>query len=198
MEALNLSLFALINAPEHPAPFMLTMSHALAVYALWLLPLMLVAAWLSAYRRYHLAALYVVLGVIVALALNTLISLLWHHPRPFAMPVGHTFLYHEADSSFPSDHMTIIMTTAFVLLSRQATRPWGIGTAIVGLMIGWSRIYLGVHFPIDMAGALVVALCSTLIVNRFSPLFMATLYRMMRRLYRSLFGPLIRRGWLHQ
>lgn len=32
----------------------------------------------------------------------------------------------------------------------------------VGLLVGWSRIYLGVHFPLDIAAALPVAWAGTM------------------------------------
>lgn len=198
MEALNLYLFSLLNAPAHPSTLMLTLSQGLAVYAIWLVPALLGISWLRRGECHHHAMLHALLATGAALLISNIIGMFWYHPRPFAMPTGHTFLYHAADPSFPSDHMTVIMTVAFTFLLRHAVRLLGLGIAILGVMIGWSRIYLGVHFPIDMVGAIGVALCSALLVHLLSPLFMASLYRLTRGFYRRLFAPLIRRGWLYQ
>jgi undecaprenyl-diphosphatase len=42
------------------------------------------------------------------LLINQVIILLWQHPRPFVIGLGHTYLAHAADSSFPSDHLTLL------------------------------------------------------------------------------------------
>ena len=39
---------------------------------------------------------------------------------------------------------------------------WGFPLLAVGLVVGWSRIYLGVHFPMDIAAALPVAWAGTM------------------------------------
>ena len=196
MEAINLSLFSWMNAPAHPSLLMLTLARFFAVYAIWTVPALGIIFWLRRHCAYHFAILNALLATAAALLVNGLIGTLWHHPRPFAMPTGHNFLYHAADPSFPSNHMTIIMTVAFTFMLRTRTRRLGLTLALLGLLIGWSRIYLGVHFPFDMAGAVIVALTITLTVNALSPLFMPSLYAALRGLYRKLFAPLIKRGWL--
>lgn len=196
MEAINLFLFSYVNAPAHPSMPMLTMAFCFAKYAILIVPLLFIVCWLRRNPAYHLVVMNALLATATALLVNNLIGLFWHHPRPFAMPTGHNFLYHEADPSFPSDHMTIIMTVAFTFMMRRHVRSLGMCLAVLGLIIGWSRIYLGVHFPIDMAGALIVAFISALIVHVASPLFMPSLYVPLRGLYRRLFAPLIKRGWL--
>ena len=196
MEALNLHIFSYINAPEHPSLWMLFIARFFAKYAIWTVPALLIICWLRRNPKHHYVMLNALLATGAALLINNLIGILWHHPRPFAMPTGHNFLYHEADPSFPSDHMTIIMTVAFTFMLRSHMRLLGVGLALLGLLIGWSRIYLGVHFPIDMVGALIVAISSATIVHVLSPLFMPSLYTPLRSLYRKLFAPLIKRGWL--
>lgn len=196
MEALNLTLFDLINAtPSSPAASML-LAHLLAVYAIYLVPALLVVGWLRRDQRQHQLMLCALLACGVALSINFVIGSLWHHPRPFVMPVGHTFLQHAPDASFPSDHMTIIMTVAFSLLLRREVRLLGLAFAILGLGIAWSRIYLGVHFPLDMLGGTAVALASACLARVTSPIYMPTLYRVARGIHRRLFATLIERGWV--
>lgn len=57
---------------------------------------------------------------------------------------------------FPSGHMAVM--TMIVLVLWLYMRPpirWLALTLLV--LVGWSRIFLGVHFPLDIAGGLVVA-----------------------------------------
>ena len=37
-----------------------------------------------------------------------IIGLAWQHPRPFMVGIGRTLIPHAADSSFPSDHLTLL------------------------------------------------------------------------------------------
>ena len=46
MESLNHTLFLLINASAHPDPHVVPLAFLFAEYAIWLVPLGLVAGWL--------------------------------------------------------------------------------------------------------------------------------------------------------
>ena len=70
---------------------------------------------------------------------------------------GPAWIAHAATSSFPSNHLTAQWVIAGVLLLDRRTRPWGLIVAVLGLPMAWARVYLGVHYPSDMLGALGVA-----------------------------------------
>ncbi len=90
---------------------------------------------------------------------------LWFHPRPFMIPLGHTWISHPADNSFPSDHGTVMFSAAFALLSLRLRAP-GLLMLLAALPVAWSRIYLGVHFPLDMVGAALVAVGGVIVAKR--------------------------------
>ena len=58
------------------------------------------------------------------------------------------------------------------------------------------RIYLGVHFPLHMAGALSLAAVSVGVCQRGSLWLAGTLYLWASAIDHGLFGPSIRRGWM--
>lgn len=198
MEHLNQSLFLLLNAPPN-APYLMVETARLLAYGLiWIVPAGLVIGWLRGSSATRQALLAATVAGLAGLLINQLIGLVWYHPRPFEIGIGRTLIPHVQDSSFPSDHLTLIWAIAFSLLLHKQTRLAGWGLVLLGLPVAWARIYLGVHFPLDMLGAALVALVSTRLVLGQEHRLIAPLMRLLLPPYRGLFGGLIRRGWVRQ
>ncbi len=196
MEKMNQALFLMLNAPEHPPALLLAVAQGLAEWLVWLVPLMLTLGWLRGDEKLRKLMLGATLSGLAGLLINQVIGLFWQHPRPFMVGLGHTFLAHAPDSSFPSDHLTLLWAVAFSLLVHERSRPAGLLLAFLGLPVAWARIYLGVHFPLDMAGAALVALTSSQLVLREKLCLAERFYPPVKKLYRLLAAPLIRRGWI--
>ena len=73
---------------------------------------------------------------------------------------------HNAEASFPSDHATLVFSLAIPLLLNAASRRWGGALLLLGFAVAWSRIYLGVHFPLDMLGAFGAAAFASFLIRR--------------------------------
>jgi undecaprenyl-diphosphatase len=100
------------------------------------------------------AALLVLGAVLGGQFLSTLLKLLFDRPRPDLVPDAP----HEFTASFPSGHALLSAVTyltlgallARVQPSRNA-RKYLLGLAIIlTVLIGISRVYLGVHWPTDV------------------------------------------------
>jgi undecaprenyl-diphosphatase len=126
--------------------------------------------YLLAARR-AATALFVAASVIGGSTLGILLKSAFVRPRPDI--VAHLVDVHSA--SFPSGHAlnsAIVYLTLGALLARtQASRPvkaYLLGAAILlTLIVGSSRVYLGVHWPSDVVagwcvGAAWAALCAML------------------------------------
>ena len=75
--------------------------------------------------------------------------------------LGHTFAVHVPENSFPSDHATFLWTVGLGLIATGGSRRWGLAVCAAGSLVAWARVYLGLHFPIDMlSSAAVAAACS--------------------------------------
>jgi len=158
IESWNLKLFQWINANASP-PLLVKWFAILSAEALiYLLALGMVVAWVRGSARVRVALLYSAMAAFFGLVVNQIIGLFWYHPRPFEMGIGNSLTGHAVETSFPSDHAVVFFCVGLALLWIRDTRRWGTVITILGLLVAWSRVYLGIHFPLDMLGALFVSI----------------------------------------
>ncbi|WP_328617165.1 phosphatase PAP2 family protein [Amycolatopsis sp. NBC_00355] len=110
------------------------------------------------------AALWVPLAVVLAYGVSNLVKVLVREPRPCirypAMPTVAICDY-ATDYSFPSNHVTLAVAAAVALLF--AARRTGLVALALTLLVAFSRLYLGAHYPHDvLAGAVLGALVACL------------------------------------
>lgn len=162
-EAFNIRLFEAIAAAPTLAGAPLAFATLLAQSAFYLVPFMLVLLWIFGAHAERRAAVDAGLSSLLALALAVVISSLWMHPRPFAVLQIRIFLKHAADSSFPSDHSTVLFALGFALLASGSVpgRSAGALAVVLGISVGWARVYLAAHYPLDIVGAAGVAAISS-------------------------------------
>ena len=117
------------------------------------------------------------------------------HDRPFVENIGYNFLHHAADDSFPSDHGTVIFTFALAFLCWH--RLWsGSLLMVLAVVIAWSRVYLGVHWPLDMLGGLLAGMIGCLSAQIIWQAMGHKLYQRLQSWYRGCFALPIRKGWV--
>ena len=63
----------------------------------------------------------------------------------------------QHDFSFPSGHTCASFAAAFALY-RTLPRKWGIACLVLAALISFSRLYVGVHYPSDVLGGVVVGI----------------------------------------
>jgi membrane-associated phospholipid phosphatase len=75
-------------------------------------------------------------------------------PRPYLVTAGAILRQHPAHgTSFPSSHTAVALAVAIALVPFLA-RPLAVVGIAYAVLVGWSRVYLGVHYPLDvLAGA---------------------------------------------
>ena len=198
MQELNQTLFLFLNAPPNPHATIVLMAKFFAEVAIWAVPLTLVAGWLRGGNATRKMLLEATAAGLVGLLFAQIIGLAWQHPGPFMVGIGRTLIPHADDSSFPSDHLTLLWSVAFSLLMHPSLRWTGAVLAVLGIPMAWARIYLGVHFPLDVAGAAIVAGLSAWLCVRQPRWFAGPVFQYANAVYRRLFAPLIRRGWVRQ
>jgi len=180
---LNQTLFLFLNASAQPSVWLVNWVAALASSPVVIAPLLLVALWVWGKPSRRGALIAIAGAVITAQGVNLALGLLWFDPRPFMVPLGHTLVAHVADNGFPSDHATLVWTLGVGLWLTGAAPRWGAVTCLYGVTVAWSRIWLGVHLPEDMAMSALVGAVMGLGARAATPVVNWTLLPFADRLY---------------
>ncbi|MEN4793363.1 undecaprenyl-diphosphatase [Pantoea agglomerans] len=168
LELLNRSWFLSINAgPATPAG-LIAFATFCAQYTIFVIPLTLLGQWFLGGPRGHQRALFSFVTIMIALGLGLICTICWFHPRPFMVPLGHTWIYHAPETSFPSDHATLFFSAGLSLFLAGARVSGGL-ILLLSLLVAWSRVFLGVHFPLDIAGAALVTVLACLLSGSLRP-----------------------------
>ena len=139
LETLNQSVFLALNAQPGAAEGLLSLARFCATGIVFMMPAIALGLWFLGGREGHRQALFMTLAVVISLGLGMVCGTLWFHPRPFMIPLGHTWISHPADNSFPSDHGTVMFSAAFALLSLRL-RALGLLMLLAALPVAWARI----------------------------------------------------------
>lgn len=140
----------------------ITLIYALQNNAAWLIPVMRLFTFMGNEEFYLLIApalfwciqpdLGLRLGIylMMSASINSIVKILLHTPRPYWYDDRIRALTTETSFGMPSGHAqnSVVVWGA---IANYIGRWWGWLLAIVIiLMIGISRIFLGVHFPVDV------------------------------------------------
>ncbi len=103
---------------------------------------------------------FIFTGIVSRYVLTSIIRLIIPRERPFYL-LKFIPLIPESGSSFPSGHAAFFFAMAFVLLALD--RKWGVWFLVLATLNGISRIFVGVHWPTDILGGVVVGFLTYLI-----------------------------------
>lgn len=93
-----------------------------------------------------------------ALITNVALKNLVARTRPYEVVEGLRLLIErQHDYSFPSGHTCASFAAAMVYY-RMGPKKWGIPAIVLASLIAFSRLYVGVHYPSDVLGGLLIGI----------------------------------------
>ncbi len=127
---------------------------------LYLADAILVALW---FRPPALrAGLAAWLGGLLALGIAAVLGGLHAEARPFVADHFVPLFPHDADASFPSDHLAVL--GAITAGAWMGWRRLGYVAAALSLLVAFARVFAGVHYVGDVVVGFVVGVASGLLV----------------------------------
>jgi membrane-associated phospholipid phosphatase len=93
------------------------------------------------------------LAALVALGVGQIIGGAVDRARPYeTMANVHLLVDKTTDFSFPSDHATVAGAVAVGVLF--ANRRWGLVASVLAVLMAFTRVYVGAHYPGDVVAGL--------------------------------------------
>ncbi|WP_259618807.1 undecaprenyl-diphosphatase [Paenibacillus doosanensis] len=163
---MNYGIFQLINNAAGSWGWLDGMMVFFARDLVYVMIAVLAVLWITGKAANQRMVFYSCLSVVIAIvAAGWIISPIVDHPRPFVDHEVHQLVSHDADPSFPSDHATFAFALAFPIWFLK--RRTGGLLLILACLIGIARVYVGVHYPADIAGGLVLGLLISMLVVKY-------------------------------
>ena len=91
-----------------------------------------------------------------ALVCNVILKPLFARPRPYTVYGFEPLISYMGDFSFPSGHTSAAFAAAAVLYGRN--QKWGRIAYGFAVLMGFSRLYVGVHYPTDVFFGMLVGI----------------------------------------
>lgn len=101
-------------------------------------------------------ALFAIPAGLFTYALGKLGSHFYFGPRPFVVEHFIPLVSHAPDNGFPSDHT--LLASALAAVGMFWNRRLGVALWSIAIIVAASRVYVGVHHPIDVLGSMAFAI----------------------------------------
>ncbi len=151
------SIFRWINRLADRTSWAHSLFKANAGYGIVLFAVLLLVAYIDGRQHADLtavtASVWAAGSALVALGVGQIIGGAVDRARPYdTMTNVHLLVDKTTDFSFPSDHATVAGAVAVGLLF--ANRRWGIIATCLAILMAFTRVYVGAHYPGDVLAGL--------------------------------------------
>ncbi len=165
---MDLALFRWINglAGRWPLPDELARLFANDYIVPTAIVALLVVGWFSGDAHWRRVVVHALLALLLANLLVKLCNLAWFRVRPFTYQEVNLLFYYPSDSSFPSNAAAAMWGMAWAIWLRQRDSALGRGAVLLAALMGISRIWVGVHYPLDIVGGALLGIVAATVVEQ--------------------------------
>lgn len=99
------------------------------------------------------AAVLLTIAFLILIPLGSILKTEIDRSRPVPLSSDHVLMLNETDPSFPSGHAVIVSAGAIILLLRFNRGKQIVASIILAIeaaLVSYSRVYVGVHYPLDV------------------------------------------------
>ena len=171
--SINLDLFYFINNNlQNPVldwsmPAVTNLGGFVALFFICII--VIIIAGLFDYTQVKKIAIICLLSLLIADGIALVLKYAVAEPRPFVALDNVRLLISESDmNSFPSGHATSTFSVIAVLLFKLKNNYIKVILAIFAILIAFSRIYVGVHYPHDVVCGTVLGIAVAYAVCYFN------------------------------
>lgn len=159
---MNISLFTYFNnlSTNHFISDIVIFLHQ---YTYIIIGVIIILSIIISSRKFFTFAL-LFLSIIFAWLFAENLKSIFHIPRPF-VSLGITPLVYQNGFSFPSQHMSVFSAIAVSIF--LINKRFAIILLVLAILVGVSRVILGVHYPIDIIGGFFVGSIVSLVLIYF-------------------------------
>ncbi|HDL74960.1 MAG TPA: phosphatase PAP2 family protein [bacterium] len=137
-----------------------------AKYLAYILAVFLLFLLIKNFKKYkEIIGKAFLAGVFARLIIVELIRFFFPIPRPFIENNINLILNHSATSSFPSGHASFFFALSTVIYFYN--KKIGYLFFIASFLISISRVFVGIHWPIDILAGFIVGIFSALVIKIF-------------------------------
>lgn len=109
------------------------------------------------------AAVNSIILTLINLVISGIIGSVYYVDRPFVHNKVNLLFPHMQDASFPSDHATGTMSIARSL--GRYNKALSLVLTLLSVAVGFSRVFVGHHYPADVASAYLIVFVTSWIYN---------------------------------
>ena len=134
-----------------------------AQYLAYILIALLFLFLIYNFKRYWKMVIEAGISAVLARLIVEIIRWFWYNPRPFMENNVNLILPYKATSSFPSGHAAFFfaLSCSVYFYNKKA----GILFFIASFFIVLARVFVGIHWPMDILAGALVGVISALFVN---------------------------------
>lgn len=152
-----------------------------AEYAPYFLIIIVIFFLIKNFKKYKTMAIYAFFSSFFAkFVVTETIRFFYFKPRPFVDGSANLLIDKIAAPAFPSGHASFFFAIATILYIYN--KKLGVFSFFLCVLMGISRVYVGVHWPADIVGGALIGMISAAIIYYSSPRFFAALKKLLPQL----------------